>query len=236
MLSPKDWVHAAVGLQSLPIIVAISARTGFQGARRWIAVWFAMGLGFDIVMVYLGSQGINNHWLGYAATPAMGVLALSAMATWQRDDLARVAVRLMMPLSLVTWLALLVAVEDADSFSRVTEPMYDLVCLAVAVLTMGVRGLREEDPLLRQDWFWFCAAFALYYGASAAVAPLGALLVDSRPDLIVRALTMEAVLDIVAYSLAAIGFLCRPQNRSGAWSLPSPSPWPSSWSPSERPS
>lgn len=229
-------IYAASALQFAPIVTGLAARTGFAGPRRWIVGWMLLGIVFDLLQRVLGRSDLNNLWTTYLAAPLMGAAALSAMATWQRHDLARTAIRIMIPLSLVAWLVLVFAVETSDSFSLVVDPMYALLALGVAVFTMGSRGLREDAPLLRQDWFWFCGGFALYYGAAAASSPFSATLVGERVDLVLRALTLQAVTNIVAYVLVTIGFLCRTPSPSGASSLPSSSAWGSSWSPSERPS
>ncbi len=227
---------AATFLQLAPILTGVVARWRFRGPRLWISLWLLVGFSFDMLQFLMSRSSLNNHWTTYLVAPLMGIIALRVMIYWQRHELARIATGLMIPLSLAAWLVLLMAVEDARTFSRVVEPMYSVLALGVGVYTIGSRALHDDVPLLEQEWFWCCGALALYYGSAAAVSPLGALLVATRPDLVLKALTMQAAIDIVAYLLVSIGFLCRPPTPSGAWSLPSPSAWRSSWSPSERPS
>jgi len=232
MAYSMEFAYVAIAMQAVPILGGIVARTGFAGPRLWVGVWCFLALALDATMAAFSHT--NNLWVTYLVGPMMGSVALHAMARWQRDDIARITIWMMIPLALVVWATALLRFEDPGSFSLMVDPMYDVLCLGAALFTMGRRGLHEDAPLLRQDWFWICVAFAVYYGKAAAASPLSALLVASRPDLVGRALTLIAVTDIVAYLLILKGILCRPPTPSGVFSLPSPSAWRSSWSPSER--
>ena len=236
MARANTLMYTASVLQLAPIIAALAARTGFAGPRRWITGWFLLAIGFDVLQRVLGQSALNNLWTAYLGSTLLGTAALCAMGGWQSNDVARTAVRLMVPLSLVAAGLLFFVVENSARFSLVVNPMYGLLVLSVAVFTMGSRGLHEDEPLLRQEWFWISGGLALYYGATAAVSPLGAILVPEHPGTYVKALTLQAATNIVAYVFVTIGFLCRTPRPSGASSPPSPSAWRSSWSPSERPS
>jgi len=218
-------------MQAAPVLGGIAARARFTGPRLWVAIWCFVSLLLDWVMG-LAKPG-NNLWVIYLVGPLMGSAALYAMAQWQRNYVARITIWLMIPVALAAWALAMFSVEDAESFSLVVEPMYSLLCLGAALFTLGQRGLHEDAPLLRQDWFWLCGGLALYYGKSAVSSPVYAALIQSHPELVTRALTLMAATDIVAYLLLLTGILCRP-TPSGASSSPSPSPWASSWSPSER--
>ncbi len=233
-MDPKIITLVAIVMQAAPIVAAIVAGTGFAGARRWVGVWCFLALALDATLASLSSA--NNLWVLYLVGPLMGSTALLALARWQREDVARITLWLMVPLALAAWAVALLRFEDPQSFSLIVDPMYDTLCLGAALFTLGRRGLHEDAPLLRQDWFWICGGFALYYAKAAAASPLYAALIASRPDLVGRALTLMAAVDIVALLLLLTGMLCRPPTPSGASLPPSPSPWGSWWSPSERPS
>jgi hypothetical protein len=229
----RTIAYLATLMQAVPVLTAVLSRHGFAGPRRWIAAWCLLGLAGDATLEMFNH--INNLWVIYLVVPLMGAVALYAMAAWQNAELSRIAIWLMIPLSVAAWFLVLLSFEDWTSFSLVVEPMYDILCLGAALFTMGARGLREDTPLVRQDWFWLCGGLAVYYGAAAGSSPLLAAVVRSREDLAFRALTLVALLNIVAYVLLTIGFACRP-TPSGVSSPPSPSAWRSWWSLSERPS
>jgi hypothetical protein len=230
----KILAMLATLMQAVPVLAGIVARTGFAGPRRWVAAWCVIALALDATMSAFTHT--NNLWVTYLVGPLMGSAALYAMARWQRDDVAAITIRMTVPLALAVWLVALLRLEDVQSFSLLVDPMYSVLCLGVALFTLGRRGLLEDAPLVGQDWFWICGGFALYYGKAAAASPLGALLVASRPDIVRGALTLMAGTDIVAYLFLLMGILCRPPTPSGVSSSPSPSAWRSWWSPSERPS
>jgi len=232
MALSRLMAYTAIAMEAGPILGGIAARTGFAGPRLWVGAWCFIALALDATMATFGHT--NNLWVTYLVGPTMGSVALHALARWQRDDVARITLWLMIPIALAVWFVALLRFEDPESYSLLVDPMYDVLCLGAALFTLGHRGLREEAPLPRQDWFWISVGFAVYYGKAAAASPLAAALVATRPDLVLSALTLMAATDIVAYLLILKGILCRPLTLSGASSLPSPSAWRSSWSPSER--
>lgn len=184
----------------------------------------------------LALTGRNNHWLTYAALPAETALVLWALAEWQTRDVARLTLRLAIPLAITVWGVLVAAVENTSTFSTAAEPLLSVLGLAAAAWTLVDRSMNDaEGSLAGQSWFWTCAGLCLYFGSSSTIGPLAALLGGDR-TLVARAYVLSWVINVVAFLSIARGVTCQVHRRqSGASSSPVSSPSASSWSPSAPP-
>jgi hypothetical protein len=162
----------------------------------------------DAASLWLASHDVRNLWLWYWLTPASGALVLWTCSFWQRGEVARLTFRLAIVPFLIVWSVLTLLVEDTSNFSRAAEPMNMLVGLGAAAFTLLARSRSASGSLLRHDWFWVSAGMALYFAASAALEPLGALLLSDRPDLVKNAYEVRAGLDVAAFLLIARGVIC----------------------------
>jgi len=201
-------IYAATLAEGAPILVLAAARRPVRGARMWVLLWCALLLVVDLVQWWLGAHGERNLWLVYVVTPAGGAVALWALSCWQARELARLTFRFAIVPFLLVWLVLLLAVENTSDFSRVAQPMASLVGLCAAAFTLLVRSHAPTGSLLRQEWFWISAGMALYYGVTATIAPLSALLVGNNAPQLVVAYEVRAVLEVVAFGLIAVGMVC----------------------------
>ena len=64
----------------------------------------------------------------------------------------------------MAWGVLTFAVEDTSSFSRVADPLANLVGLSAAAFTLVARSHVASGLLLRKDWFWVSGGMVLYFG------------------------------------------------------------------------
>lgn len=202
--------YLAIVSQAAPAIAALAARRPLDRARAYTLAWCGVLLAVDLVGMALAWNRVNNHWLSYIVTPVSAALVLWTLSHWQTEEVARLTFRIAIVPTVVAWGVLTWLVEDVSTFSRAAAPMVKLVCLAAAAFTLVSGSLHERQALLRRDWFWVSAGMALYFGASAALEPLGALLLASRPDLVKNAYECRAGLDVVAFLLIARGMTCPP--------------------------
>lgn len=201
-------VYLAAASQAAPLVAAVAWRRRPTGPRAWVLAWCVFLLAMDIVTGWLGVRGVHNLWLWYVLTPVSGALVLWALSLWQPWELARLTFRLAIVPFLLVWAVLALLVEDTSAFSSVAEPMAKLVGLCGAAFTLLARSRGAGASLLREGWFWVSAGMALYFGSSSALGPLSALLIAQRPDLVMRAYEVKAVLDIAAFVIIARGVTC----------------------------
>lgn len=209
--TPIPWiVTAAVYVESLPILAGLARPSRVTAPRLFIILWCVVGFAGNMVARWLGSQGINNHFLTYAITPLKGALMLWALSLWQTRPTAKLTIRIMIPAFVIAWAVLTLTVEDINNFSAVAEPVYCLLAIGACVYTLIVRAQETTDPLVRQDWFWICSGFTIVLGMTAFLTPMAAALVREHPDVVVRAYIVRGYLNVIAFLIITIGMLCPP--------------------------
>jgi hypothetical protein len=232
------WI-AAWG-QFVPLAAALARPRALRGARLGVATWLLLMILMD-ALSWIWSIGLgrgNNHWVSFAFVPFQGVAVLWAIALWQERPLLRLTLGLCVPLLLIWWAVDIAVLEPIDTFSGIGSPVYNILILAAATLTLATRARATEEPLLRQDWLWILAGLAIFFATNATITIVqGASIASGDYALAIRAGNLKAALDICAYLLMTGGFLWAPRLTSSgdSWS-PAPSRPSSSSSPSWRPS
>lgn len=232
------WIlHVAAASTAFPVLTGLVARQRLSTARWLVFSWAALAFLTTVAQRAIAYSGHSNLWLGYITLPGSCILALAALALWQTREVPRQVIRATIPVSLVAGAVVVLLVENTRSFSVIAAPMFALVGLGAALLTLVARASDESEPLLRQDWFWISGGMALYFGALAALMPMARLLIGAHEELVNRAWQLWGVSAIVANVAVAVGMLCPNPSlplRSGASSLPSRSASASPSPPSSR--
>ncbi len=201
-------MKVAAAAQALPPLAALRYGRRLPPARRWIVAWGLVRLLDDGIALSLALEGRNNLWLRYPFGPLEVALLLIAVSLWHRDSVARLALRVAVPVFTLTWVLLVAFVERTDTFGLVTGPLEALVVLLAALLTLLVRVRTQEGGLLQEDWFWVGTGLSLWFGSSAALEPLSRLLVETHPAVVYSAFQVKAVVDVLASLIIARGMLC----------------------------
>jgi hypothetical protein len=220
------WLmNAAVIAEALPGLAALRARRSLSGARVGVLVWSGVLLASNAVDYWTGAQDLNNHWTSYIAQPIEGAVVLFALSRWQVKSVARLTIQLLIPLYLVTMLALTLIVERLDTYSMFTNSVTSLLILALSLYTLLTCSLVERGRLIRFDWFWICTGMALFYGSGVAFEPFSRSIVSSHPDLVIAATDLLSFIELFALLAIARGMLCpNPPLNSGGSSPPRSSP------------
>ena len=218
---------------TLPGLAALLTWSRPRGASAWILAWSLLLTVQEAGGVALAAAGRNNHWLGYVGLPAGSALMLWALGEWQTRDVARLTIRLAIPVAILVWIVLVLAVENTSTFSTAAEPLLSVLGLAAAAWTLVNRSMNEADSgLAAQDWFWACAGLCLLFASESTLGPLASLL-GGDVTLVARAYELQSVVSIVAFVSIAKGVTCQVRTRpSGASSSPVSSPSASFSSPS----
>lgn len=221
MAQPSWPVYASLGSQYLPLLAAVVRRRELTRPRVFVLIWIGLYVGINLVAIVLARRHINNHFLTAIITPFEGIAILWALSLWQTTQVARLTVRLAIPCFLVAWTIFTLTVENVQNFSVAAEPLYSMLALGVALYTLVSRGAGATEPLMRQDWFWICGGLAIHFAALAVVLPLAAGLLNSDPEVVIRAYYVRAVINVFAFVCITIGFLCpKPLAPSGPFFSP----------------
>jgi hypothetical protein len=224
-ISPVFYAGAAS--QAIPPLAALRYGRRLPAPRRWIVGWALLLLGNDLTQLAFALSGRHNLWLRYLVGPVETGVVLIALSLWHGDSVARLALRVAVPVFTLIWILLVALVERTDTFGLVTGPLQALVLLVASLGTLLLRVRTQEGRLSREDWFWVCTGLSLWYGTAAALEPLSRLLVAEHPSVVSSAYQVKAVVDILASLIITRGMLCPiPPRPSGGSSSPASSRLP----------
>lgn len=191
--------------QTLPLAAGLLAWRRLDSARVWIMFWCAFYLVVNVGARYVGSRGLNNHFMTYLALPIQGTIVLWALSLWQTRPMARLTLRLLIPAFVIAVVVITLTRENTLNFSRIAEPVYSILALGAAITTLLMRSNEEEAPLLRQDWLWICLGLILHFGALAVLTPLAHAYIDTNRDLVMKAYIVRAWINTTAFAMIAVG-------------------------------
>jgi len=196
----------ASALAQVAPLVAAAVRRPRRGAMTWLVAWCALNVLEDAAMLGLALKGVHNLWVPYVFEPVLGAAALWGFSCWQESDVARLTMRL----AIVPFVAVVIVslfFEDTMFFSRGVEPLTALVGLYAAASTLIAKSRVSTGDLLRQDWLWVSAGFALFFGIHSMLGPLSALLIGNM-RLFTLAHGLWSLLAILALLTIAWGVVC----------------------------
>jgi Flp pilus assembly protein TadB len=199
--------------EATPLVVLAFHRRWPRGARAWLTAWVVYLLAIDLVGASFAVRGLNNLWLEYILMPVSVSLALWTLSYWQGAELWRLTFRIAIAPLLLAWGILTLVVDNTNSFSNAAEPTVKLVTLAAAAFTLLAGSLSRRGDLLRQDWFWFSAGMALYFGSGATLGPVSALFEGRDTHLLMVVFASWSLIGSLAFLLIAKGMACPPPTR-----------------------
>jgi len=163
----------------------------------------------NTIALVLALRAVRNLWMIYVFTPIAAALALWALASWQRTALAALWFRLLIPLLGVAWVAIVLTIEDMQTFSLLAEPFAGLLVLGAAIYTLVARTIMDLSRPMRSAWFWIGIGLAISSAGSIALPPAANWLIRRHPELVMRAYEIKAILEAAAYAAIAWGMTCR---------------------------
>lgn len=179
-----EWVAAYVGSAVEVSGFAIGAGFWRRLARgqRVITLWFAAASLSDIVVIVLArrhqsTQPATRVWFAVSV-----VLALEALAAYQRSARRVHALRALAGAYVVASVILLVTIEPLAVITTYAEPLHALVILATAAVTLLRRGLFGRGELLLDPGFLIAAGLTGYAIAAVFETLVAQLWVNDAPQ------------------------------------------------------
>ncbi len=122
---------------------------------------------------------------------------------------------MLIPILAVLWIGMVALVEEMQTFSVVAQPVLGLALLGVAISTMIIRTIRELGRVRDQAWWWVSLGLIVSFGTTVAFAPAAYLLLETAPQLLIRAYEVRAALTVFAFLLLTRGMFARMPGRRG---------------------
>ena len=209
-MSIIDWIPAtlAVFAQLLPSLTVAGRWKQSTDARRWIAIWCVFFFVSDFIQLAISRSSGSNLWYFTIAEPVEDAMLLWAFSYWQVKPLARIAVRVAIPVIFVAYVSLVFAAGEQDTFKAISHPFRALVLLLWTAYTLLSNLAHRPEGVWGRDWLWTTLGVMLYFGLFAAIDPIVAAMdpTDLRAMLLVY--NARAFGDVVAFVLIWRGMRC----------------------------
>ncbi len=210
---------AAIFAQLLPVLPVAPAWNRVPVVRRWVALWSVAYFLSDIAQyVAVRLQG-NNLWLLTYVNPIEDAVVLWALSYWQVKPVSRITFRVGIPIFVLAYLGLVIAVGELTTFQTIAGTFRSAVLLVAALFTFLSNLAKDTEGAFNQDWSWASLGLAMYFGVLVSTSPVASLVGADNIAVLRAVFTVKAMLDIVAFALIWQGMRCPlPNSFSGSTS------------------
>lgn len=199
-------IHLGAAVQLVPVAAYAFTRLRTRSALL-IALGCLISLAADLASLMMSSRTPNNHLVTYLSSPVFAVLLLAGLREWQLTRREQQAFTVIVVVFLISVVGLVAFVEDVNTFNRGIGPMYSLALLVGGLWTLGRRTwATHASPIQHSDWFWVSVGLAVYGASTALASPIGGYLIaQGRPELVIVAWKVRALLVIFSLGLVSWG-------------------------------
>lgn len=203
---------AATLAQLLPLFAVVPRWRQAPEVRRWVAAWCLVFFLSDVLQLAVSRLRYTNLWLFMFINPIEDGLILWILSYWQVTPVARLAMRMAIPLVIVTYLVIAIATGEHRTYQAFAGPFRALVVLSATLFTLISRIAARPEGAPNRDWFWVTLGVALYYGLHVATEPIVSALGTTDRMVMIRIFSVKAIFDVVAFILIWRGMRCPVQN------------------------
>lgn len=186
----------------------------FPGYLRFFSFFLLLTLSVELTGFYLKEHFINNYRLYNLFTPVE--LCFYSYIYYHALQSARIKkiIRLVIPLYLVFFVINILFLQNKREFDSYTETINDFLISAYALAYFYKLILKPPEAGLYGDpLFWISTGLLLFYAAELPYMSLFNFLEKKYKAVFNDYYPVIDYLNIIMYSLFAIGFLCKPGTR-----------------------
>lgn len=205
-----DWIPTGLATTSqlLPFLAVVPAWRRATEPRRWIAIWCLFFFVSDLLQLAISRLSGNNLWYFTYAEPVEDVLLLWALSHWQVKQLARIAIRVSIPLVVVAYVLLIFATGEQSTYKTISHPFRALVFLLWTAYTLLSNLEHRPEGVWGRDWLWTSLGVMLYFGLFAAIDPIVAAMDPADVGAMLFVYNARAIGDVIAFVLIWRGMRC----------------------------
>ncbi|HBC45887.1 MAG TPA: hypothetical protein DCZ43_02460 [candidate division Zixibacteria bacterium] len=199
-------------ISSFSAIIPLSAGAGrysrLRPEAKLLLILFGLTVVFEAYGFYCGQTKQNVYWLFHIYTPLEYSLLMVVFSIWQKNAVLARALRL----SIVVFAIIcIVNALIPDSLTRMNSFTISLSCIVYTLVSaVTLISLKKADfgNISKDMRFWVSSGLLVYSSGSLAFFVFFPLIAQSY---LVTVWAVYSVINIFAYVLFGIGFLCQCQ-------------------------
>ena len=173
---------------------------------RVFLLWFVVVAMVEGLTFYLGLQWQDVYWIFHLYAPVEYALVAWVFSHWHHSARFKNIVLSSIPIFLLICAWDLADTRNLTSLDDFTASVAHTLFIAISSFVLLGIQRQETKSLIRDYRFWVSSGLLLYSSGSLAYFALNDTLVVNP---IVLIWVIHAVLNIVAYSMYSVGFICR---------------------------
>jgi len=209
-VTPLNWFISSVAMM-MQLLPPLAVRPYWNRAtlpRQLIVVWSLVFFVSDLLQIAVSRFQYNNHWVFVLVDPIEDAVILWTLSLWQTRAVARIALRVAIPLTVIIYLAIVVASNEVNTFKTFGTAFRSLVVFGIALFTLISRSAAEPEGVWDNDWLWVTLGVALYYGLLVATDAFVQAIVEENLPLARTVITLKNVGNMVVFILVWRGMRC----------------------------
>ncbi|HMN08519.1 MAG TPA: hypothetical protein PKC83_06990 [Gemmatimonadaceae bacterium] len=201
---------AATLAQLLPPLVVVPRWRAASAARRWIAIWCIAFFVADLMQIAIAMTRGSNLWFIALMQPLEDAILFWALSYWQVRPVARIALRVAIPLVIATYVGIGIAAGEWGSFQTFSGPFRALLAMSFTAYTLVSNIAAAPERVSSKDWLWTTLGVLLYFGLLVATDPIFSAIGAHDVDALSRVFAVRSVGDVLAFILIWRGMRCPP--------------------------
>lgn len=215
------WIFAfpaaATLAQLLPPLAVIPRWRAATPARRWIAIWCIAFFVADLAQIAIAMTRGSNLWFIALMQPLEDAVLFWALSYWQVRPVARIALRVAIPLVIATYVGIAIAAGEWGSFQTFSGPFRALLAMSFTAYTLVSNIAAAPERVGSKDWLWTTLGVLLYFGLLVATDPIYSAMGSHDVGALRRVFAVRSVGDVLAFILIWRGMRCPlPTSSSGS--------------------
>ena len=180
---------------------------------RLLLIYFGVAVITELLLAYMGSQGMNNLWLARVFSIVEFCLLTIVFSSWQNNKLLKRLLHISIPLMVVLGIFSTLYLENIRHFNSFSKPITSLILIMVSAYTLVELNKEKIDFLFREPRFWFSSGVLFSFSASLLLHALSNSLLHLPMSVVRLIFESNVVLSIIANIIYTGGFLCQTRTR-----------------------
>lgn len=189
---------------AFPFLAGLFVLKRLSKELRFLMLFFAGNVMFELVFAYLAINSVRNLWLFHIYTVFEYGFLIYFFSFLQKNELVRSFFRISIPIFILFWLNVKLLWEDWFFFNTVTRPLNALILILVSTITLHQFNKENINHLFREPRFWMIVGVLVYFSGNILLFSMTNIVLEGRPDIWL----IHSILNIIANLCFTRGFLC----------------------------
>ncbi len=216
---PKILFIVSILSQTLVFGAGLYMRRSLGTQMRLLIVYFGFDLIAELVMAYLGSQGMNNLWLVHVITIVQYCFLIAVFSLWQKNLTLKKILQASIPIIALMGIVSMLFFENIRHFNSYTKPVTSLMLVLASGYTLFELNNEKTASVFREPRFWIGSGTLFYFSSTLVLYSLSNVLLNFPPHVVRMIFACSIVINIITNIIYTQGFFMPNMASAILWTL-----------------